>query len=154
MALVVRHRDEILTVAIDRGLCVVRWADSPKAHHFPLVTAAMRAAAEPRVALLNVVDARGKVPRFDEEVRRAAAEMARAISPVASGTAHVLLLEGFTGAAVRMFLSTLTLLSRSGAPTTVHSSVAEGAAWLAQHAAQGYSADAIARAYAGLSGQA
>jgi len=154
MALVVRHRDEILTVATDRGLCVARWADSPSAHHFPLLTAAMRAAADPRAALFNVVDARGKLPRFDEEVRRAAAEMARAIVPVASGTAHVLLLQGFTGAAVRMFLSTLTLLSRGGAPTTVHSSVAEGAAWLAKHAANGHSAESIASAYASVSNQA
>ncbi len=62
----------------------------------------------------------------------------------------MILLDGFTGAAVRMFLSTLTLLSRGNGPTSVHSSVADGAAWLAAHAATGYSAEAIAGAYASL----
>jgi hypothetical protein len=152
MALEVRHRDEVLTVASERGLCVARWADSPQPRHFPIVTAAMRAAAEPRAALLNVVDARGKLPRFNDEVRRAAAEMARALAPISMGTAHVLLLDGFTGAAVRMFLSTLTLLARGGPATTVHSSVAEGAAWLAAHAPSGHSAQTIEAAYASLRG--
>ncbi len=150
MALVVRHRDEILTVATERGLCVVRWADAPKPQHFPIVTAAFRVAAEPRAGLLNVVDARGKLPRFNDEVRRAAADLARAMTPISSGTAHVLLLDGFTGAAVRMFLSTLTLLARGGPPTTVHSSIAEGAAWLASQTAGGHTAQAIADAYATL----
>lgn len=147
MAPVVRHRDATLTLAVERGLCVARWADAPRATHFPLVTAAMRAAAQPRAALFNVVDAQGKLPRFNDEVRRAAMEMARALAPLSMGTAHVLLLDGFTGAAVRMFLSTLTLLSRGGPPTTVHSSVAEGAAWLAAHAATGHTARAIEDAY-------
>ncbi len=152
MTLVVRHRDEILSLATDRGLCIARWSDAPKPHHFPLVTAAIRDAAEPRAALLNVIDARGKLPRFDEDVRRAAVEMTRAVTPIAAGTAHVLLLDGFTGAAVRMFLSTLTLLSRGSAPTTVHSSVTQGAAWLAAHAATGHTAKSIEDAYTTLRG--
>ena len=44
-------------------------------------------------------------------------------------------MDGFSGAAVRMFLSTLTLLARASAPTTVHSTVSGGAACLAGLAA-------------------
>lgn len=147
---IVHHRDDVLCVVTERGLCVARWADAPKPHHFPVVAAAMRAAADAagRAALLNVVDAKGKLPRFDEEVRRAASEMTRVVTPISLGTAHVILLDGFTGAAVRMFLSTLTLLSRGSGPTTVHSSVAAGAAWLAGHAADGHTAASIEGAYA------
>ncbi len=47
---------------------------------------ARRARSSHRGALLNVVDARGKLPRFDDEVRRAAAEMTRAVMPIAMGT--------------------------------------------------------------------
>ncbi len=150
MPLIVRHEDDILRVVTDRGLCVARWADAPRAEHFAKVTTAMRAAAEGAggAALLNVVDARGKLPRFDDGVRRAAAEMSQAITPIARGTAHVILIDGFSGAAVRMFLSTLTLVSRGRAPTTVHATVAAGAAWLAERAGQEHTAASIENAYA------
>jgi len=118
MAPSVRYSDAILRIVVEPGLCIARWADAPLAHHFPRVTEAMHQAAQGSggAALFNVVDARGKLPRFDEEVRKAATRMARDITPYARATAHVLLLDGFTGAAVRMFLSTLALLTRSSAP--------------------------------------
>jgi hypothetical protein len=99
-----------------------------------------------------VIDAKGKMPRFNDEARKAAAQLARDIAPIATGTAHVILLDGFAGAATRMFLSTLTLLSRAPTPTTVHSTVAAGAAWLANHAPPGWAAPRIEAAYAMASG--
>jgi hypothetical protein len=150
MASVLRFADATLRIVVDRGLCVARWADSPAPHHFPHVVTAVKAAADGpgRAALFNVVDAKGKIPRFNDEVRQAAGRMAIAITPISAGTAHVLLIDGFTGAAVRMFLSTLTLLTRSGPPTTVHSTLAAGAAWLANQAGTGITVPQIETAYA------
>jgi hypothetical protein len=54
---------------------VARWLDSPRPEQFDELLIAARAAAATsptgRMALLNVIDADGKVPRFDEPVRRA-----------------------------------------------------------------------------------
>lgn len=152
MQIVTTFEDARLRLVVDQGLCVARWLDSPQPHHFPHVTTAMRRAAEEttRAALFNVVDAKGKMPRFDDAVRQSAAKMARDITPVAAATAHVLLLDGFSGAAVRMFLSTLTLLMRSSAPTSVHATVAAGAIWLAERAPAGWTAARIEAVYAAL----
>jgi hypothetical protein len=150
MALSVRYEDATLRIVTVRGLCVARWADSPLASHFSEVVTAMQAAADGsgRAALLNVIDAKGKLPRFNDEVRQAAGRMAKAITPISTGTAHVLLMDGFSGAAVRMFLSTLTLLSRASSPTTVHSTVSQGAAWLVDHALTNLATHQIEAAYA------
>jgi hypothetical protein len=144
------HADDVLRIVIDRGLCVARWADTPEAPHFPLVTAAMREAARElgRAGLFNVIDAPGKMPRFSEAVRQAGTRMSRDITPVAAATAHVVLLDGFSGAAVRMFLSTLSLLARGGPVTTVHSTLQAGAEWLAMRAPGEWTAQRISAAYA------
>ena len=138
MAGTLRYRDATLRVAILPRLCVVRWFDSPQLHHFPEIVAAMKAAGEGGGAgLFNVVDGGGKLPSFGGGVREAASEFARELTPLSVGAAHIILVGGLTGTAVRMFLSTLTLLSRSKAPTTIHTSVADGAAWMAKHLGQG-----------------
>jgi hypothetical protein len=144
------HADEILRIVIDRGLCVARWADAPAALHFPLVTAAMRLAARElgRAGLLNVIDAPGKMPRFTEPVRQAGAQMARDITPLVAATAHVVLLDGFSGAAVRMFLSTLSLLARGGPTATVHATLDAGVDWLATRAPGDWTPSRISAAYA------
>jgi hypothetical protein len=150
MAPALRHGDEILRIVVDRGLCVARWADTPAALHFPLITTAMREAAAElgRAGLLNVIDAAGKVPRFSEPVRQAAVRMARDITPLAAATAHVVLLKGFSGAAVRMFLSTLNLLARGGPIATVHATLTAGAEWLAPRTPGEWTAARISSAYA------
>lgn len=128
--------DAVLRVAGDRDLCVVRWADSPGPQHFDAVLAAVRERAQQGqpVSLLNVVDAPGKLPRFDEAVRSAARRMSEGMTPHMRAVAHVILLEGFAGATVRMFVSTLTLLSRSSAPTKVFAELDEGRRWLSEQA--------------------
>jgi hypothetical protein len=150
-----RYEDETLRVVTDRRLCVIRWLDSPAARHFGEVTRAFAHAVDhsggAAVGLFNVVDARGKLPRFNDEIRRAAGDMTRAVTPGSAGAAHVILVEGLAGVAVRMFLSTLTLLSRAATPTTIHSTVAEGATWLSRELAGSPTAAQIETAYA-LSG--
>ena len=151
MAATLRYADETLRVVTDRRLCVIRWLDSPAARHFPEVTSAFAHAVDGSgqgVGLFNVVDARGKLPRFTDEIRRAAGDMTRAVTPASAGAAHVILLDGLSGVAVRMFLSTLTLLSRGTTPTTIHSSLDEGVAWLARVLAANPSAAQIHAAYA------
>jgi hypothetical protein len=144
------HADDILCIVVDRGLCIARWADAPAALHFPIVTAAMQEAARKlgRAGLLNVVDAPGKMPRFSEPVRQAGARMARDITPLVAATAHVVLLDGFRGAAVRMFLSTLSLLARGGPTATVHATLDAGVAWLATRAPGDWTPARISAAYA------
>jgi hypothetical protein len=144
------HADEVLRIVIDRGLCVARWADAPAAFHFPLVTAAIREAGRElgRAGLFNVIDAPGKMPRFSEPVRQAGARMARDITPLVAATAHVVLLDGFSGAAVRMFLSTLNLLARGGPIATVHATLEAGAEWLAPRAPGDWTPARISGAYA------
>ncbi len=152
MAATLRYADETLRVVTDRRLCVIRWLDSPEARHFAEVTRAFAYAVDKSgkggVGLFNVVDARGKLPRFNDEIRRAAGDMTRAVTPDSAGAAHVILVDGLAGVAVRMFLSTLTLLSRAATPTTIHSSLAEGAAWLGHVLAASPSAAQIEAAYA------
>ena len=152
MAATLRYTDATLRVVTDRRLCVVRWLDSPRARHFADVTAAFAHAVDKEggrgVGLFNVVDARGKLPRFNDEIRRAAGDMTRAITPGSAGAAHVILVDGIAGVTVRMFLATLTLLSRGTTPTTVHSSVDAGASWLAGVLAPSPSAAQILAAYA------
>jgi hypothetical protein len=154
MAATLRYEDETLRVVTDRRLCVARWLDTPAPRHFAEVTKAFAHAVDGKsgVGLFNVVDARGKLPRFNDEIRRAAGDMTRAITPGSAAAAHVILVDGLSGVAVRMFLSTLTLLSRAATPTTIHSTVAEGVAWLARELAPSPTAAQIEAAYA-LSGE-
>ena len=60
--------------------------------------------------------------------------MAVAMEPLTAATAHVVLLDGFIGTSVRMFLSTLTLLSRSSGAVSTSAQVHDGARWLAGRA--------------------
>ncbi len=135
MAIVLHHDDEILRVHVHHNLCVARWQDTPTARHFGVITAAMRSATAggERAVLLNVVDAPGKIPRFTDELRQSGAAMSRAIDPLTAATAHVVLLDGFVGASVRMFLSTLGLLSRTPGVQSIFGQVDDGARWLATH---------------------
>lgn len=132
MAAGLHHDDEILRILVRDNLCVARWLDTPTALHFTVITSAMKAAnVGGRAALLNVVDAPGKMPRFTDELRQAGAAMSKAIDPLTAATAHVVLLDGLVGTSVRMFLSTLSLLSRRAGITSTFGAVDEGARWLA-----------------------
>ena len=151
MAVELHHDDETLRVLVRDHLCVARWLDTPTARHFGVITAAMRAASVggERAGLLNVIDAPGKMPRFTDELRHAGAAMSRAIDPLTAATAHVVLLDGLVGTSVRMFLSTLALLSRVPGVVSTCGQVDEGARWLAAHprVARRWTATGILSAY-------
>lgn len=131
---VLRHTDEVLRLAVRDDLCVARWTDTPTPRHFDEIVRAIRAAAKTgdRAILLNVVDAPGKMPRFTDDLRKAGGAMAVAMEPLTAATAHVVLLDGFIGTSVRMFLSTLTLLSRSSGAVSTSARVDDAARWLAE----------------------
>ncbi|MCC6645755.1 MAG: hypothetical protein IT374_09310 [Polyangiaceae bacterium] len=151
MLATLRHADEVLRLAVRRDLCVARWTDTPTPRHFDEIVRAIEEAARAgdRALLLNVVDAPGKLPRFTDELRRAGGAMGARMGPLTAATAHVVLLEGFVGTSVRMFLSTLTLLSRSGGSVSTSATVEDGARWLADQRGRGrgWTPEAILEAY-------
>ena len=147
----ISYSDDKLRVAVDEQLCVARWTDTPDPNHFgEVLRGAQSAAVGRRAVLFNVVDAPGKLPRFSDEVRRAAQRMSEGLIPITKVTAHVILMDGFTGATVRMFLSTLTLLTRNGAPTKVFSALDEGSRWLSPHLTERATSERIEAAHATL----
>lgn len=125
------HADDKLCIAIEGDLCILRWTDSPGTAQFDTVLATtQRAATRGRLAILNVVDAAGKTPLLGADELAAGIRMSKGFEHVTKAVSHVLLMDGFTGVTVRMFVATLTLVRRSGSPNKVFSTVDEGAAWL------------------------
>ena len=126
------HSDDKLRIALDGDLCVLRWFDSPGPEQFDTVLATTRRAGERgRLAILSVADGAGKVPRFGADELTAGRRMSEGFATVTKAVSHVILMDGFTGVSVRMFVATLVLLRRSGSPNKVFSTLDDGAAWLA-----------------------
>lgn len=130
MAATEQQRSEGLRIAHEGALIIAVWDGPPLPGQIDRLTsyARMRSDAVGPCGLLNVVVA--GMPRFADSVRD---EGARSfVSATASvGTAHVVLLEGFAGSAVRAFISTMRLASRSSDPTGTFRTLDEGARWLA-----------------------
>jgi hypothetical protein len=127
----------VVQVAVDGNLMAARWTDSPQPADFRhLVVGSRRAAPHGKVALLDVIDAKGKLPRFDDEIRQAARAATEETIESSLATAHVVLMDGFTGATVRMFLSGMLLVGRRNAPVKVFASIDEGVSWLVEQGAR------------------
>jgi hypothetical protein len=145
-----RYADASLRIASEGALCVSRWSHTPLPEQFSHLTAVMRlTAAESghKVCLFNVVDEVDALPRLSPENRRAAGQMIEAISPVCAGIAHVVLIPGLRGSAVRVILSTLALLVRSSVPVTIHGNLREGARALTTRGSHGHTGFEIEQLY-------
>lgn len=112
-----------------RNVAFVGWRDAPSHDDILAWHDLGRAMArEERSACVDLV-LRGR-PRFSDDVRRASEALARDPGIFQLGFAHVLLIPGVAGSAVRAFIGTILLVTRPPAPAKVFGDVAGGMAWL------------------------
>jgi hypothetical protein len=133
----VLFEDPILRLVGERDLLVGVWFDAPALEHIGVLSRESHAlhARFPRTAYANVI-VRG-VPKFTTEVRAAVEQLTRETDPWGRATAHVILLGGLAGSAVRAFLSTTMLVARSKTPTKVFGDTAAAAKWMSGQLAEG-----------------
>lgn len=137
MGTAVVHADESLKIVTAHNVLVVVWSDAPSLEQLRAMARAAEALrrAHPRgTALLNVI--RGGMPSFDDAVRDEARRLTRD-GHFDVGVAHVVLIGGLVGAAVRAFLSTIVLLGRPKEPTQVFGEAGAALRWLAGRLAGG-----------------
>jgi hypothetical protein len=126
------YQDSTMQVAADGTLCVARWTDAPQISQFSALASALRTTAREGAALqlLNVVDRVENVPGLSSERRRAAEQLLNELALSCSSVAHVVLIPGMRGAAVRMVLSTLLMLLPGKVGRSIHANIRDGAAAL------------------------
>lgn len=122
-------QDSTLSLACVRGLVIAVWRDAPTGGQLRELRRAMEEARErfETTALINLV--LSGTPSFSAEVRDESARLTRD-NDWTLGTAHIVLVDGFTGVAVRSFFSTMLLLGRPKVPTKVFGSLEDGCVWL------------------------
>ncbi|HVY49139.1 MAG TPA: hypothetical protein VHB21_24785 [Minicystis sp.] len=130
----IHHEDPTLRLASDRGVLVATWFDAPTADQMRVIARAGRELGHgypSGIGFANVV-VRGN-PRFDDEVRAEAIEIARE-RIFRRGSCHIVLVEGLAGAATRAFLSMVLLVGKrsrgpDAAPTKVFGDCETAARW-------------------------
>jgi hypothetical protein len=123
------YEDAILRVAVRKNVAFAVWSAAPtvtQVHAFQRAAEQLGKGSAGH-ALMSVV-VRG-VPKFTEGVRD---ELVRVMKRelYRLGIAHLILLDGLAGAAVRAFLSTVRLLSRTPTPAGVFGSPDEAIGWV------------------------
>ncbi len=114
-----------------RNVAVAAWRDAPTVSQlrlFERLGHAMNAPYPNGTALFNVVLS-GK-PDFSAEVRAETARVSALSNMFVLATAHVVLVEGLVGAAVRAFLATSNLIGKPATPTKVFGSTSLAADWV------------------------
>ena len=113
-------------------LFVAVWDDAPRFAHMQALAKYGRefeSEAGP-TALLNI--AADGHPEFSDDVRRIASDLTRDATLFQVARAHVILMTGFTGVAVRAFINTFLLIGNPPKPTRMLSSVSAASEWLPQ----------------------
>ena len=125
------YQDRSFRLVSHRNVMVAVWSDAPT---LPQVRILHREADQfskhnpSGQAFANVVV--GGVPIFSEPVRDELVKMIKSTTNFTLGSAHILLVSGMAGSAVRAFMSTVMLLARPQAPNRVFGGVAEAVTWL------------------------
>jgi hypothetical protein len=88
----------------------------------------------PHPAMLLNIAFSGR-PNLDEEVRRLSMEYTGDATLFGLARAHVVLMSGLGGTAVRAFMATFILMGRPPRPTKVFSGIDDAARWLIDQAA-------------------
>ncbi|MEZ4298611.1 MAG: hypothetical protein R3B70_26905 [Polyangiaceae bacterium] len=125
------HEDATTRVLSRRNLVVTVWSSAPTAAQFRIFSRVSERFVKARpagTALLSVA-LRG-VPNFSESAREEVVQMVKNRSLYTLGTAHLILVPGLAGAAVRAFLSTVTLIARPAAPTRSFGEKNAAVTWL------------------------
>lgn len=123
-------RDErVVFYGLDQ-LFVAVWSDAPELSQMQAMAEHGRAfeSAHGPAALVNIA-ADGK-PSFSDDVRRIAVELTRDPTLFQLARAHVILMTGFAGIAVRSFINTFLLLGKPPRPTRMLASIDDASAWL------------------------
>ena len=124
------YEDETLREGYAKNVHLVAWFDAPTADHmrqYGVGAQALHARYPQGSGLMNLIVS--GTPSFSNEVR----ELARQYTAEGlhdAGAAHVILVGGLLGSAVRGFLGTMLLLGRPPNPTRVFAGVEPAAAWL------------------------
>lgn len=127
----VDYEDETMRVGNVDNLTIAAWFDAPTLVQMRAVDRSVRRIrreVEGGVGFINVV-VEG-IPSFSAEVREEGARQTSVLDGRDLVAAHVILIGGLTGVAVRMFMSTVILLGRPGYPTKVFGDAHVAATWL------------------------
>lgn len=124
------HEDATMSLFSAEELAFIVWRDAPTGdqvrrwHRFALEHA--RGPYAPGACVDIIV--RG-TPRFSDEVRREAQRLASDPKVFPRGIAHVILLGGLPGSAVRAFIQTVLLVTKQIAPAKVFGDFGAAASW-------------------------
>ncbi|MGH1346040.1 MAG: hypothetical protein ACRBN8_31035 [Nannocystales bacterium] len=123
-------RDERVTFFGLDHLFVAVWDGAPQLSQMEAMAEHGRAfeSSHGPAALVNI--AADGTPSFSDDVRRISVELTRDPMLFQVARAHVILMTGFAGIAVRSFINTFLLLGRPPRPTRMLASIEEAAAWL------------------------
>ncbi len=130
----VEFSDECLRVATVDNLEIATWFNAPELEHMRTIDRVykgVRRRTTGGCAFANVI-VEG-VPRFSAEVREEAARQTADVDERDIATAHVILVDGMVGSAVRAFMSTTILIGRPPHPTKVFADIPSTVSWLAIH---------------------
>lgn len=123
-----------MELMVGERLYVSTWKDPPtvpQMKKFRELTVAFRRETPEGMLFANIVF--GGTPAFSKAVTDETAALTAELEGWTIATAHVVLVPGLAGVAIRAFLSTIQLLSRSRTPTKVFNDVEDAAIWLSSH---------------------
>lgn len=147
----VHVHDDVLVSVVERNCLATAWYNAPRPGHFKELLRQVRRMHREHpgpILQLNVV-VRG-VPRFEDAMRVEAGELVRETRHIRGYTAHVIEMGGVAGAATRMFISTLALMSSRRGSVRVFAEPAPACAWLSQVEAEGPTQETLMRLYGAL----
>lgn len=130
------YEDATFHVATCQNLVAMLWCEAPTAEQlraFERIGRRVGRASKGTGVLWNVM-LRG-TPRFSEEARGELVRLMRGEEFLPRANAHIILVPGVAGAAVRAFMNTAVLLGRSKLPARFFGDPGEAATWLAPHLA-------------------
>ena len=124
--------NETARISIDRNVVVAAWFQEPRVPKElrEMERAGKKVSSKHKSGgvLFNVILS-GK-PSFSEEVRTEVNRITSDDTLYTAATAHVILVEGFIGSAVRAFLATALVVSRTKTPNKTFTDVASAAKWV------------------------
>jgi hypothetical protein len=129
--LTVVFEDEIVSMFSAAELALVVWRAAPSADHMRRWHRfALEHAEAPHGpgACIDIVVA--GMPKFSDEMRREATRFASDPKVFPLGIAHVILMDGLAGSAVRAFIGTLILVAKPPGPAKVFGDFDAAAKWL------------------------
>lgn len=125
------HEDERVILARVRNVAFVGWRAEPQATHIREWHRLGKSIAREHPGAGACVDVvMGGTPRFPDDVRKASEELARDSKSFERGIAHVILMPGLAGTAVRTFIQTVLLVSRTAVPAKVVGDTRSASVWL------------------------